>query len=195
MASRGSTHHRHSRGPQTSTHPGAAVQTTDTSMSPCSSTDHDYQHGLRGGWGAGGSTDHGGLSRNLNPENKPFFISDVLSLLRAREILWLGRVCSRLLHTCQPYPQQFALSPTLQPSPIPATVMASLVLPLSTVYTLFLLLPTYPLYICSLKRHYKLQCVTQYLFFAPKPLHAVLVRLSGVGRDTMTTATLIKENI
>lgn len=35
------------------------------------------------------STDHRSLLRRLNPESEPFFISDILLLLRVGVILWL----------------------------------------------------------------------------------------------------------
>lgn len=37
------------------------------------------------------SIGRGGLSRGLNSEDWPFFISDILFLLIAKVILWLGR--------------------------------------------------------------------------------------------------------
>jgi len=97
------------------------------------SKDHGYQHGPRANKG------HGGLSGMSNLENEPFFISDILSLLRARVIVWLGSVfwgwiCtnSGLLYTSQ------LCSASLVPhgpwlSLTPVTAAASLVLPLSTI--------------------------------------------------------------
>lgn len=39
-----------------------------------------------------GSTDPRGLLRRSNPENRPFFILEILSLLRIRTIVWLGSI-------------------------------------------------------------------------------------------------------
>lgn len=39
-----------------------------------------------------GSIDSRGLLRQSNPENRPFFILEILSLLRIRTIVWLGSI-------------------------------------------------------------------------------------------------------
>lgn len=50
---------------------------------------------------SGGSTDPGSLSRRLNPENEPSFLSDSLLLLRVRVTVWLG-IVSRMVVVGRP---------------------------------------------------------------------------------------------
>lgn len=84
--------------------------------------------------GGGGSMNHGGLSRRPGPENEPFFISSILSLLRVRGILWLDinfwdrvRQSSRLLHRSPPALLSKGMLPCLlQPSATPVTSVRSL---------------------------------------------------------------------
>lgn len=84
-------------------------------------------------------TDHGGVLWRSNPVNEPFFISNILSLLRARATVGLGSlfrgwVCpsSRLFHTTLPSLLGNDLVLIVQPSLTSKTAAKPLVLSLST---------------------------------------------------------------
>lgn len=114
-----------------------------------SSTNHRYQCGL---WD---NMDYGSLSKMSNPE--PFSISDILQLLRAREIIE-ECVLSRTLHKLQLlYTTLPALLTKdkffhrLQPSLTLAAAILSLALPLSTAHAPLCssIFPTSPSHVCS----------------------------------------------
>lgn len=131
---------------QTPTWSLAAAQLTDINTASSGNEGHRHQLGLR--WhprpqmsvwtlgvnmASGGSMNHGGLLWRPGPENKPFFISGILSLLRIRGILWLDinfwdRVSqsSRLLHRSPPALLSKGMFPCpLQPSATPVTSVRS----------------------------------------------------------------------
>jgi hypothetical protein len=137
--------------------------------------DHEYQHG------PGASKGHGDLWRMSNPENEPFFISDILSLLIARAMDGVAGQCVLGLNqyklqasvqlpansTQQLYPHEL-LSHT------PVTAVASLVLLLSIIPTLLEhlrlshLFISYSFIVAALETTV---CGMVYLFFFPKQLY------------------------
>jgi hypothetical protein len=83
----------------TSTSPVGATHIIDTNMVSRVSTYYDHPHEPRASTWPGAiagsvtqrsSMNHGGPPRRSIPENEPFFILDILSLLRARVIMQLG---------------------------------------------------------------------------------------------------------
>lgn len=130
---------------KTSTWSPAAVRTTDTHMS------FGLPHGLvQGNMNTNrafrGSKNHRGLWRRSNPENDLFFILPILSLLRARAAMQLGRVfggCvyanSRLPHIslpALPSKDTFSHPPKLSLTTLTAAVLSP-VPPPSAVHWLF----------------------------------------------------------
>lgn len=70
------------------------VLSMDNNMASCGSPAHRQQHDFHQhrpriptSKASGISSDNGGLSRRLKPENEPFFNSDILLLLRVRVML------------------------------------------------------------------------------------------------------------
>lgn len=115
------------------------------------------------------SMNHGGLSRESNPENEPFFISDILSLLKIKVVMRLGGMLGGWIYTRSLLAN--ATVPTLlcsnmfpcrlRPSLTPVTPVMPLFLPLSIVHVLPIPPSSPPLHLNFVGR------VSHGIFFCP----------------------------